>query len=587
LLFKSSLQGITKTIEENKSLSLILFVGFLVRIWGVWYGLPLFFVGDEHHLPGAALKMGAEKSLLANYSTLYEPPFLAYLYLVLYGFTFPFLMLFKGIYSFSELQGYLVLNPTFPWLVARLSTVVMGTVLIYLIYRITSFLGNRQAAHLAALFVAFDPMMVQMSHFARVWVPGAFLAYFSLYFSIQAYQRAKWRDYIFSAILAGFSASTTWITGMAIFALIIAFFTSDNSRRSWRLFTLAIFLFILIVVVTILINPYNFLRYLGMNVYFQENYTQISNWTETAFQRRFRLLPLLFELKKWLTIISEYNFPILLGAVAGFFILLVRNWRLTLVIYCFPAIHFSYIVFSGGFSRYMIPVMPALEIAAAWFAVSAMDLIREKIKPAKARICSGALIILLISYSFLIVILWDYRISYADTRTLAREWIEKHIPSQSRIVMSERNRVNYFYLWENSEAVFLINRINSERMGVERKYLSRLPDTLYPHPAYFAVHLNEQGIDDKIRKDFTGFIKAQRFDYLAVAFWVEGGWVGSEVWGEVSRERLKQFSPGERIISDMADDMRRPMATLWNQKRPGPMVEIYRINWKDGREYGK
>jgi 4-amino-4-deoxy-L-arabinose transferase-like glycosyltransferase len=586
LLFKSSLRGITKTIQENKSLSLIILFGFLVRIWGVWYGLPLFFVGDEHHLPGAALKMGAEKSLLANYSTLYEPPFLAYLYLVLYGITFPFLMLGKGIFSISELQGYLILNPTFPWLVARLSTVIMGTILIYLIYRITSFLGNRQAAILAALFVAFDPMIVQMSHFARIWVPGAFLAYFSLYFSIQVYKRGRWQDYILSAVFAGFSAGTTWITGMAILALIIVFFVSDNSTRSWRLFSLAIFIFILIVTVTILINPYNFLRYLGMHLYGQVNYSQISNWTETDIHRRFNLLPLLYGVKRWMTVISEYNLPILLGGIVGSSILLVRDWRLTLIIFCFPTFHFAYIVFSGGLSRYMIPVMPALEIAAAWFAVSAINLIREKTKPARARIFSVALVILLISYSFLIVMLWDYRISYADTRTLAREWIEKHIPSQSRIVMSERNRVNYFYLWENPEAVALINQIDSERMGVERKYLYHLSEKLYPQPAYFTVHLNEAGIDDKIRNDFMGFIKAQKFDYLAVAFWVEDGWVGSEVGGEVTRERLKQFSPGEKIVSDMADDMRRPFTTLWNQKRPGPMVEIYRINWKDGRNYG-
>lgn len=576
-----------KTIQENKSLTLIICVGFLVRIWGVWYGLPLFFVGDEHHLPGAALKMGAEKSLIANYSTLYEPPFLAYLYLVLYGITFPFLMLGKGIFSISELQGYLILNPTFPWLVARLSTVVMGTILIYLVYRITSFLGNRQAALLAALFVAFDPMIVQMSHFARIWVPGAFLAYFSMYFSIQVYRRGKWHDYLLSAILAGLSAATTWITGMAILALITAFFLSDTSRRSWDYFSLAVLTFFLIVAVTIFINPYNFLRYLGMHLYSQENYAQISNWTQIDLNRRFVPFRLFLQLKRWLIIISEYNLPILLGGIVGSLILLARDWRLILIIFCFPACHFAYIVSAGGLSRYMIPVMPALEIAAAWFAVSLIDLIYERITTNRARIYSGVLFVLLLSYSFVVVMLWDYRISFADTRTLARDWIEKNIPAQSRIVMSERNRVNYFYLWENPEAVNLVTQINSERMGVERKYLYRLPERLYPQPAYFTVHLNEQGIDDKIRKDFLGFIKAQKYDYLAVAYWVEGGWVGSDALGGISIELLKQFSPGKEIISDIADDMRWPLTTLWGQKRPGPKVEIYRINWKESGADGK
>ena len=586
MLFKSSLQGITKTIKENKSLSLILLVGFLVRIWGVWYGLPLFFVGDEHHLPGAALKMGAEKSLIANYSTLYEPPFLAYLYLVLYGFTFPFLMLFKGIFSFSELQGYLVLNPTFPWLVARLSTVVMGTVLIYLIYRITSFWGNRQAAYLAALFVAFDPMMVQMSHFARIWVPGTFLAYFSLYFSILAFKSGKNRDYILSAVFAGFSAATTWITGVIIIALFLAFVLSGNPKHHWRGFLLAALIFILIIAITVLVNPYNFFRYVGMYLYGQENIDKISNFRAMNFAGEFHGRVFLGELKKWLGIISEYNLPILIAAMGGLGLLFLKDWRLFILIFCFPIFIFIFYAACGGFSRYMIPVMPALALAASWFIVWGQSKISKKIV-VSPRYWLGIGILLVGAYSFAIVILWDYRISFTDTRALATEWIGKNIAAQSRIIMSERNSVNYFYLWENPEAISFV-RVNApERIGVERKYLSRLTEKLYPQPAYFTIHLNEPGIGNKLQTDLIDFIRDRNFDYLAVAFWEEGSWVGSQYFEKVPKELIQRFSPGEKIVSDMADNMRRPLATLWNQKRPGPMVEIYRINWKDGREYGK
>jgi len=569
-------------IKEQKTLSIIILAGFLVRVWGVWYGLPQFFVGDEHHLPGAALKMGAEKNLIASYGTLYEPPFLAYFYLILYGITFPFLMLCKGIFSLSELQGYLVLNPTFPWLVARLASAVMGTILIYLTYRITNFLGDRWVAYGAAIFVAFDPMMVQMSHFARIWVPGAFLAYLSLFFSVQANREGGWRNYILAAVFAAFSAGTTWITGTVILALGAAFILSEKSKRSGRLLALALLIFVSIVAVIILINPYNFLRYLGMHLCNQDYGSQVFNLQDINLKERIGWTSLFYQFQRWGRIISDYNLPILLAAVPGFLIFFLRDWRLALLIFCYPAFHFFYLATSGGFSRYMLPVMPALAMAASGLVAALPKLLPGRFARAKTGFLNPLMVLLFVSYSFLMVILWDYRISFSDTRALARSWIENNIPAGSRIVMSERNRVNYFYLWENPEAIGWVQRIDPGRMGVERKYLSRLSEKDYPSPAYYAIHLNEQGIGEKIGGDFAGFIDEQRFDYLAVAFWEEGRWVGSGALQNTPRELIKRFSPGEEIISDIMDDMRKLFPTLWNQKRPGPVVEIYRIKRQEG-----
>jgi hypothetical protein len=147
--------------------------------------------------------------------------------------------------------------------------------------------------------------------------------------------------------------------------------------------------------------------------------------------------------------------------------------------------------------------------------------------------------------------------------------------------MAEHTRVNYFYLWESREAMQLVLRLDSSRMGVERKYLLGLSKSRYPQPAYFTVLLNEQGIDKNLPKDLLGFLKNQGFDYLAVAFWNEGLWAGRKWFEGIPKKLLKRFSPGKTITSDMADDLRRPFLTLWNQKRPGPVVEIYRIDWKE------
>ena len=359
-------------LKERKLLLAILGIGFLVRAWGIWYGLPLFFVGDEHHLPGAALKMAAEKNLIAHYQTLYEPPFLAYLYLVLYVLSFPFLMLWKGLLSISELKGFIILNPTFPWIIARLASACMGAGLVYIAYRIMRDIGEEKSALVAALFMAFDLMTMYLSHFARIWVPGTFLAYLSIVFSLRVLQWGKGRDYLLAGFFAGLSAATTWVTGASILALGAAFFLKKGNDRSWRFFLLAILAYLFIVAGTVAINPYNFFRYVGMHFYRQENYQVISDWGAIRMGEKLNWDKLLFHLKLNISTFVEYNLPVFMASILGVGFFFYRKGKIALVVFIYPLFHFLYFLSTGRFARYNLPVFPAMILAAS-FGLSAID----------------------------------------------------------------------------------------------------------------------------------------------------------------------------------------------------------------------
>ena len=341
-----------------------------------------------------------------------------------------------------------------------------------------------------------------------------------------------------------------------------------------------------IIVITIAVNPYNFLRLLGMHVYGQRNIERITDWTNVTFLENMDIATIIFQLKRWLAVLSEYNFPILLMAVPGITCLSNRNWRKGIILITYPLLHFFYVVYSGGYSRYMLPIIPLLAIGAAVAVVSLDELLKKKIKR-KIRYSLLALVALVASASIILTILWDFRVSFDDTRKKARTWIEENIPGGSKIAMSEYNRVNYFYLNENREAIRLVKKLDASRIGVERKYLMKLSEDFYPYPAYYTIHINEQGVDRSLPDDLLGFLHEQGFQYLAIAFWKEDKWAGNRKLDRLPTILLKRFSPGCMIVSDMTDDMRRPFATLWHQERPGPVVEIYRIVWEEWSENEK
>src|SRR3989344_8445721 len=163
-------------IRKERLLLLVLALAFFLRVVGIGYGLPLLVVGDEPPFILAALKMLQLHTLIPALhhgdfqSILYYPPYLSYLLLIpfalIIGVTY---LLFHG--SAALLQAHLVsdLSPFF--LAARLISVALGTLSVYLAHRVAEALFKSRIAALATAFLLATSLLhIGLSMVGRNWI---------------------------------------------------------------------------------------------------------------------------------------------------------------------------------------------------------------------------------------------------------------------------------------------------------------------------------------------------------------------------------------------------------------------------------
>src|SRR3989338_3884743 len=138
----------------------ILVLAFLLRVVGIGYGLPLSVVYDEAPYTLGALLMIKLHTILpslhaADFQTvLYYPPYISYVllapFVAILGLQY---LLWSGdpaLFQYHILQD---LSPFF--IAARLLNVLLGTLSVFLVYRITeSLFRSRVAAAAAAFFLS-------------------------------------------------------------------------------------------------------------------------------------------------------------------------------------------------------------------------------------------------------------------------------------------------------------------------------------------------------------------------------------------------------------------------------------------------
>ena len=129
---------------------------------------------------------------------------------------------------------------------------------------------------------------------------------------------------------------------------------------------------------------------------------------------------------------------ILLLAVVGFPIVAKKQIRLAIIVFTFPVIYF--IVMSNAqavFTRYMVPVIPFLCIAAAVATVLVVEKSTSRIQNSRFRVILLVIFInMVLAPSIVRVAQFDALISRTDTRLLALEWLTSNLTARSSIYQS-------------------------------------------------------------------------------------------------------------------------------------------------------
>ena len=131
--------------------------------------------------------------------------------------------------------------------------------------------------------------------------------------------------------------------------------------------------------------------------------------------------------------------PVLLCAAAAMFWSVIERHRETLLLTVFALVFYVALSSAGDpnlvFSRYVLPMLPAIVVLAAWFVVrtiAAMGWPQGRI----GRLAGATVVVALLAFPTLRdSVAYDLLLSRKDTRTSAKEWFELHVPARSTVFL--------------------------------------------------------------------------------------------------------------------------------------------------------
>jgi hypothetical protein len=107
------------------------------------------------------------------------------------------------------------------------------------------------------------------------------------------------------------------------------------------------------------------------------------------------------------------------------------------ILLTFPFLYFLLIISANHFfARYVLPLLPFLAVFTAEGVAVIYKWVRERISnPGIAYLIAGMLLTAAVSIPLLKSIQYDLLLTRMDTRTIAKDWIEKNIPEGSKIAV--------------------------------------------------------------------------------------------------------------------------------------------------------
>jgi hypothetical protein len=284
------------------------------------------------------------------------------------------------------------------------------------------------------------------------------------------------------------------------------------------------------------------------------------------------------------------------AAVAGALVAVRVDARRGLLLLCFP-LAFLVIVLANTvpMSRYLNPMLPSLALAAS-FAVS--RLVASRFHSAAPAI---AVMLLIAVPGFLGSIRADRFYSQADTRTLAREFIERTAPPGSTVLVQPHS----VQLHPSREGLLEALRLH---LGSERaasiKFQKQLDAATVTTPTYRVLYLGkvtDSGFDpEKIYVSPDEFrrgpdldpLRRARVEYVAVTRYNNGAPAFEPLYAALAREgrQLAVFSP---YHADAGLEPRAAVTPFFHNtadridpalERPGPIIEVWQVGAPTARQ---
>ncbi len=544
-----------------------LLLGLVLRLWGLDFGLPHTATRpDESFLVHRALTIagGQWNPHFFNYPTLH-----LYLLAAVYGFYYLICLLLGTTVGTQDFLLQFLLDPSDLYLLGRSVTALMGTATLFCCWHLGRTLGGSAAAAAAAILLASTFLHVRDSHFLTVDVPAAFWVTASLAALVEYACHGGRRSLILGAILAGLAISTKYNAALFLPAMLVAIWTSPGGDRR-RDLTLAFGLTAAAFFCGspfIALDPGAFWRdFLFEWQHFGRGHTQQELGIGWFYHLSF-------------TLRHGLGLPLMIGAIAALVWLAIRRLPGDLVL--LTAV-FGYFTVAGAgeslFVRYAIPLVPLLCVATG---------------VALARLTEGRLVIVVTASLMMTVptaiaaVAHDRLLAREDTRELARQWIERQIPSGARIALTGSSyghpllhptRSWVQQRWED------VRRLGEP--GRRLKFALDLPGYTLA-PAYDLVELQVQpkpGMRSVRDISSVEALRTQGVDWLVTqSHPLPYAAMSPSLAGDLATlQPIVEFSPAAAHVLEMAsfdplDAYFLPYSGHGGFLRAGPVLRIYRI----------
>ncbi len=535
-----------------------------VRIWGLGFGLPYKYHIDEPPSVLAALRI-AQGDFVIEYPPL--SPNLQQLVLTgLYGILF--IVQLVGGYVSSPEQFALTYqqDPTVFYLLARGLSVLSSLLTLCILYRLVSKLRNRQTAILAVFLLAFCFLDVRHSHFVEPYSLIALMAVITAYAAIQYLSVKKLVWLLVSGIASGIGVGLRFSTAPLVVGPLLAiglqfFRREDKPASKIRTLLVHVALLLLSFVVGLLVGTPSLILNTRNSLSTAATQIALAATAEGFWGFAFTDWPTWRFYGAILEI--AWGMPVIIAIMLGFLRAIKSYDEETFVILIFPLLYsvvlLSASAASSSFARYLVPVLPFLALLGADGVMVITEWL-SKYLPAKFKTTMMIfLAIMLISVPAARIIRLDYLWTQTDTRTLAKEWIEQHIPSNLRIAIQ----------WHGPP----LATQDDPEPNSSRVYEVDLLDPFSSDSEMYSIqHYWAQGFDYIILSSYI--YELHRVEpvenSLRQAFYRE---LDSDL------ELMAEFNPftDQSSPSFFFEELWGPITTLWQRERPGPVIKIYRL----------
>ncbi len=560
----------------------ILAVGALLRLVGVWHGLPFPLRSDEESLIGGALRMLELRSLIPAFhpeamSILNYPPGLPYLFLVLFAPYLGVLYLTSGLPAFGEFSLTVFDHMGAIFSLARLTSVAFSLGVVFVVYRLGREIFKTPVAGLfAAALIAVDFVSTFTAHFARHWNLTTLIVWLTVLVSWRIFEHQRRRDYLLLGFLSGFGFGVSYSFGcLGLAAGLVAHLAAKGPRRLFdRDIVVSGVIFVGMALLFFLLHPNAVLRLVVGEVAGLDEGKSLLGWLQAvAYYTR----ALWFE-----------NPAILVIGVIGV-IYALWNRRFTPVAMAIGTFLFLMTVLYTTVTlegRYIILVVPLFALIGGFgidHVLQASRLVPVLRAVAVAGVVGGLALPLAVSAKA------SWMLAKDDTRVLALDWIGANIEGGSKIIVDLAGvRLN-----STLESLAAQGNIDPTTLTAAERALLRNREAAAVRardrgPAYHTLHLFRFADSARARvhaADSFSAYREQGYRYFVGQYRDDGD---ITPLFQVAREQgrlLARFVATEGGIQPpylrSTVLLTYPMHHLFDMDRFGPTVEILEIPERD------